>query len=94
MQILKLEIKYHITELSKKLARACGILFKIRYLLPSSILIILYNALFLSFEQCGIIFWGQTFASYLEPLFKLQKELSEQSLVKLFLHIPFQSSKI
>jgi len=33
----------------------------------------LYNALFLSFLQYGIIVWGQTFASYLEPIVKLQK---------------------
>ena len=65
--------RYHITELSKKLARTCGILFKVRGLLPRSILIMLYNALFLSFVQYGIIVWGQTFGSYLEPLSKLQK---------------------
>ena len=41
--------RYHITELSKKLATTCGILFKDRCLLPRSILIMLYNALFLSF---------------------------------------------
>ena len=33
----------------------------------------LYNALFLSFVQYGVIVWGQTFVSYLEPIFKLQK---------------------
>ena len=65
--------RYHISELSKKLARTCGILFKVKCLLPRSILIMLYNALFLSFVQYGIIVWGQTFASYLEPIFKLQK---------------------
>ena len=65
--------RYHITELSKKLARTCGILFKVRGLLPRSILIMLYNALVLSFVQYGIIVWGQTFGSYLEPLSKLQK---------------------
>ena len=65
--------RYHITELSKKLARTCGILFKVRGLLPKSILIMLYNALFLSFVQYGIIVWDQTFASYLAPLSKLKK---------------------
>jgi len=65
--------RYHISELSKKLARTCGILFKVKCLLPRSILIMLYNALFLSFLQYGIIVWGQTFASYLEPIVKLQK---------------------
>ena len=53
--------RYHITELSKKLARTCGILFKVKCLLPRSILIMLYNA----FVQYGIVVWGQTFASCL-----------------------------
>ena len=38
--------KHHITELSKKLSRACGILFKIRNFLPSNLLIDVYNSLF------------------------------------------------
>ena len=38
--------KYHLSELSKKLARTCGMFFKIRNLLPLDVLICLYNALF------------------------------------------------
>ena len=64
--------KYHIAELSKKLAKTCGIFFKVRYLLPTATLITLYNALFLSFLHYSIVAWGQTFNSYIEPLFKLQ----------------------
>ena len=66
--------KYHLSELSKKLARTCGIFFKIRNLLPLDVLICLYNALFLSFLQYGLIVWGQTFTSYVDPIFKLQKK--------------------
>ena len=65
--------RYHIAKLSKKLARTCGIFFRIRYLLPIATLITLYNALFMSFLQYGIVAWGQTFDSYIEPLSKLQK---------------------
>ena len=68
-----LDGKYHIAELSKKLAKTWGIFFKVRHLLPRSTLITLYNALFMSFLQYGIVAWGQTFDSYIEPLFKLQK---------------------
>ena len=68
-------LRYHIAELSKKLAITCGILFKVRYLLPRSTLITLYDALFLSFVQYGTIVWCQAFASYIEPLFKLQKRV-------------------
>ena len=48
--------------------------FKIRNLLPLDVLICLYNALFLSFLQYGLIVWGQTYASYIDPIFKLQKK--------------------
>ena len=65
--------KYHLSELSKKLARTCGMFFKIRNLLPLDLLICLYNALFLPFLQYGLIVWGQTYASYIDPIFKLQK---------------------
>ena len=66
--------KYHLSELSKKLARTCGMLFKIRNLLTLDVLICLYNALFLSFLQYDLIVWGQTYASYIEPVFRLQKK--------------------
>ena len=65
--------KYHLSELSKKLAKTCGMFFKIRNLLPLDVLFCLYNALFLPFLQYGLIVWGQTYASYIDPIFKLQK---------------------
>ncbi len=43
-------------------------------MVPREVLIGLYNALFLSFSQYGIIVWGQTFNTYLDPLFKIQKK--------------------
>ena len=43
--------KFHLSELSKKLARTYGMFFKIRNLLPLDVLICLYNDLFLSFLQ-------------------------------------------
>ena len=66
--------KYNLSELSKKLARTCGMLFKIRSLLPLDVLLCLYSALFLSFLQYGLIAWCQTYASYTEPIFRLQKK--------------------
>ena len=46
--------KYHKSELSKRLARTCGVLFKIRHFLPVNVLICLYNSLFSSFIQYGM----------------------------------------
>ena len=79
-----LDGRYHIAKLSKKLVRTCGIFFRIRYLLPTATLITLYNALFMSFLQYGIVAWGQTFDSYIEPLSKLQKRA-----VRVISHQPF-----
>ena len=64
----------YLLELSKKLARTCGIFLKTRSLLPTYTLINVYNSLFMSFLQYGITIWGQTFDSYLDPIFKLQKK--------------------
>ena len=67
--------KFHITELCKKLSKAVGIFFKLRHyaLLPT--LVSLYNLLFLSFLSYGILVWGSTFESYLNPLLNLQKKV-------------------
>ena len=48
--------------------------FRIRNLLPLDVLLCLYNALFLSFLQYGLIVWGQAYASHIEPIFRLQKK--------------------
>ena len=81
--------KYHLCELSKKLARACGILFRIRNLLTFESLICIYNALFVLFLQYGITVWGQTYDSYLEPISKLQKKA-----VRAISHQPFRSPSL
>ena len=65
--------KYHLTELSKKLARTCGMFFKVRHFLPINVLICLYNSLFSPFLQYGILVWGLTYESYINPVFLLQK---------------------
>ena len=63
--------KYHICELRKKLSRTTGLFFKLRHWLPLATLICLYNSLFSSFLNYGIIVWGLTFESYLTPLYLL-----------------------
>ena len=69
--------KYHLSELSKKLARTCGTFFRIQNLLPLDVSLCLYNALFLSFLQYGLVVLNGTYASYIEPIFKLQKKSSQ-----------------
>ena len=71
--------RYHLCDLSKKLARTCGMFLKIRNLHPLDVLICLYNAWFLSFLQYSLVVLGQTYASYTDTIFNLQKEHSERS---------------
>ena len=63
--------KYHLIELSKKLA----MFFKIRHFLPIDVLICLYNSLFSPFLQYGILVWGLTYETYINPVFLLQKRI-------------------
>ena len=79
--------KYHLTELSKKLARTCGMFFKIRHFLPMNVLICLYNSLFSPFLQYGILVWGLTYETYIDPILLLQKGLSGQFHLRILLHI-------
>ena len=61
-------------ELSKKLSRTFGICFKVRHLLPTTVLVSLYNSLFSSFLQYGIIVWGLTYEVHRRPIYLLQKK--------------------
>ena len=67
--------KYHLTELSKKLARTCVMFFKVRHFLPINVLICLYNSLFSPFLQYGILVWGLTYETHINPVFLLQKRV-------------------
>ena len=67
--------KPHIIELSKKLARSVGILFKIRHYVTPETLKLLYYSLFLSFISYGISVWGLTHPATFDPLYKLQKKV-------------------
>ena len=58
--------KYHMSELSKKLARTVGLFYKIRHYAPWDTLVLLYHAIFASFF---------TYPSLLEPIAILQKKI-------------------
>ena len=68
----------------KKLSRTCGIFFKIRHLLPTSILVSLYNSLFASFLHYGIIVWGLTYNIHTMPIYLLQKKVVRAIAFKSF----------
>ena len=64
--------KPQISELSKKLARTCGIFFRMRHCVTPEALKLLYYSLFNSFLFYGIVIGGLTHSSMLDCLFKVQ----------------------
>ena len=65
--------KFHLTELSKKLARTAGLFYKIRHYAPKDTIMLLHHGRFASFLAYGISIWGSTFATYIYLIFILQK---------------------
>ena len=67
--------KPHVSELSKKLARNCGIFYKIRHFVKAETLKLLYYSLFHSFLSYGVTVRGLTHPSITYSLYKLQKKV-------------------
>ena len=67
--------KYHMPELSKKLARTVGLFYKIRHYALRDTLVLLYHAIFSSVLTYGVSTWGLTYPSLLEPIAILQKKI-------------------
>ena len=66
--------KSHIDYIAKKIKRSIGILSKLRYYVDNRIIInYLYYALIYPFLIYGMIAWGSTYHSNVQPLFILQK---------------------
>ena len=65
--------KYHIDWVSKTLSRNIGIMNKLKYFVPDSILHTLYCTFIWSYINYCILIWGNTCKAYLEKLIKLQK---------------------
>jgi hypothetical protein len=66
--------KSHIASICRKIKRSIGMLSKLRYYVPLKILVNPYYALIHPFLTHGIIAWGNTYATTLQPLFILQKK--------------------
>ena len=65
--------KHHINYISIKLSKSVGVLSRLKYILPSNILLMLYNSIILPhLNYCDII-WGNTFKTYLDKIQILQK---------------------
>jgi hypothetical protein len=70
---LGLNWRDHITYLSKKIARSIGIISIARKTLSQKTLIQLYHAFIFPYLNYCVLIWGNSPASTLWPVFKLQK---------------------
>ena len=68
-------------------SKSIGILYKLKYLLPLPCLKILYYSFIYPYLLYCVNIWGGTFASYLKPLFILQKNLSESLIMRYMMTI-------
>ena len=69
-----LKFNAHIAEISSKISKSCGVLYRMSNYLPSATLRSLYFSFIHSYLEYSNIVWGGTFDSYLLPLFRLQKK--------------------
>ena len=69
----KLNWSYHIKTIRNKIAKGIGVIYKARRLLNKKTLTTLYYSFIYPYLHYGIIAWGNTYKSYLDPLVKLQK---------------------
>ena len=66
---------HHINELTKKLNRAIGMIYKIRHNCTPKVLVSLYFTLFHSHLSYGLLVWGKSNDRYLSKIFLLQKKV-------------------
>ena len=73
--VSNLSWNFHLSELSKKLARTAGLFYKIRHYTQTDTLTLLYHGIFEPFLLYGLSVWGMTYPSFLEPIYVLQKKV-------------------
>ena len=71
----RLTWKHHITELSKKLSRSIGIIYKMKTLCPQHVLLSIYFSLVHSHLSYGACVWGTAKDMYLNKIRNLQKKV-------------------
>ena len=69
----KLSWSSHINDIALKISRVIGIMYKLKHVLPSNILLLLYNSLVLPHISYGNMLWINSSNSLLNRLYLLQK---------------------
>ena len=83
----QLSFKYHIDELTKKISRGIGLLYKLRSFVTTKILTNVYYAIIYPFLLCGIPLWGSASKNRLAPILVLQKEFVRLATFMDFFHL-------
>ncbi len=65
--------KNHLHAISKTISRNTGLLTKMKHFVPEKILYSLYCTLILPYINYSVVIWGNTYETYLDKIFKLQK---------------------
>ena len=71
----KLSWNVHIDNISKTISRNIGIITKLKYVLPSESLFMLYSTLISPYLNYGILAWGNACSTLLNRLLLLQKKV-------------------
>ena len=66
--------KEHVHELSKKIARGIGILSKLRHFVSQAIPVQVHNSIIYSFLVYGVLIWGNTYKTNIQPLVICKKK--------------------
>ena len=67
--------KPHILNVSRKISKSIGIIYKASFCLPSTALVTLYYSLVYPYLMYCVSVWGSTYKSNLKRIFLLQKKL-------------------
>ena len=71
----KLSWKLHIDSISKLLSRNAGVMYKLKFVFPKSILCMLYSTLILPYLNYGVLAWGNSLKTQTKKLFLVQKRV-------------------
>ena len=69
----KLKFNNHSDHIAGKISKSIGVLYRVEYFVPQSILIILYNTFILLYLNYCISIWGGTSDTSTDQIIKLQK---------------------
>ena len=65
--------KYHIGHITSKISKTVGIIARLRYYVPTSVLLRIYQSLIIPYLSYGIVVWGHAAQTYINQILVLQK---------------------